>query len=482
MRSRWLLVAAMAFATAPARAEVSEPSPRDDDQFDFMNVLARRGLHDLKDETWNAYGQLTYIASYKPRFSARYTNLGGTPRSLTTAPEHSFTGTLTLFLGARLWPGAEAYVVPELISMRPLSGLAGLGGAIQNAELQKNGGVTPQLYQSRAYVQQTIGLGGGRVERASDPMQLGTAVDGRRIVLRVGNFSIIDFFDKNTYAGDLRQQLLNMAFLTHSAYDFAADARGYAYGATAELVWDAFALRVGRMTPPHEPNQQSLDFRITEHYGDQAELEHRHRVLGQPGALRVLAFRNRENMGRFDEAVAQLRADPTRNATTCAGFSYGSGNAAAPDLCWARRPNVKVGIGVSLEQQVARDVGVFFRGMIADGRTEVYSFMSNDRSLSFGATAKGAAWRRPADVTGAGVGVGWISREHADYLRLGGSDGFIGDGTISPAAETVLEAFYSVSVASSVWLSADLQHIVNPAYNADRGPVEVLGARVHAEF
>jgi hypothetical protein len=65
---------------------------------------------------------------------------------------------------------------------------------------------------------------------------------------------------------------------------------------------------------------------------------------------------------------------------------------------------------------------------------------------------------------------------------MGGVDGFIGDGTIRPAAESVLEAFYSFNVLSSAWVSLDYQHITNPAFNADRGPVDVFGGRVHAEF
>jgi high affinity Mn2+ porin len=197
--------------------------------------------------------------------------------------------------------------------------------------------------------------------------------------------------------------------------------------------------------------------------------------------VRVLAYRNRERMGRFDDAVAAFRADPGKNAAAC-GCIYGSMNANAPDLGWVRKPNVKMGIGINVEQEIAPDIGLFFRGMFSDGNTEVYAFTSTDRSVSFGALGKGSVWHRPDDVAGLGVGLGWISASHADYLRLGGVDGFIGDGNIDPAVEGVFEAFYSASVITSVWLSADFQHIVNPAFNADRGPVEVLGARVHAEF
>lgn len=65
-------------------------------------------------------------------------------------------------------------------------------------------------------------------------MQLGTTVASRRLVVRFGNFSVIDFFDKNAYSGDLRRQFLNMAFMTYAAFDFTADARGYTWGTVAE--------------------------------------------------------------------------------------------------------------------------------------------------------------------------------------------------------------------------------------------------------
>jgi hypothetical protein len=377
------------------------------------------------------------------------------------------------------------FIVPEVIAEQPFSGLKGLGGAIQNFELQKTGSSTPQVYRSRAYFQQTIDLGGKRVELTSDPYQLGAVVDSRRLVLRAGNFSVIDFFDKNTFAGDLRQTFFSMAFLTYAAYDFAADARGYTWGGMAEAFYDAWALRFGRFAPPINPNVLPLTLQIDKFYGDQIELEHDHKIARRPGAVRILAYRNVENMGRFSDAVAAFKANPRDNAGDCrnAGlYNYGSTNALAPDLCWVRRPNTKVGIGINAEQQISEDIGVFLRGMYSDGQTEVYAFGSTDRSLSFGATAKGTVWHRHFDVAGVGVGLGWISSAHATYLRMGGVDGFIGDGNINAATESVLEAFYSFNLVNAVWLSADYQHITNPAFNADRGPVEVFGARIHAEF
>ncbi|HKO47860.1 MAG TPA: carbohydrate porin [Polyangiaceae bacterium] len=475
--------------TRPARAEAADTTPSearevsaDDNEFSVMRVLAAAGKHELEHERWSAYGQFTYISSWKAPFSAEYSNLNGSSHSLSAEGEHSFTATATLYVGLALWRGAEAYLVPELISSRPLSGLAGLGAEIQNFELQKQGSLTPSVYLSRVYLSQTINLGGTRVQRASGPMQLGTTSDSRRLVFVVGNYSVLDFFDRNGVVGDPRRQFLSMAFLAHGANDFGADSRGYTFGGLVELHFDDWVFRAGRFAAPKEPNQLALDYRLTRYYSDQAELQHAHRVLGRPGVVRLLGYRNRANMGGFADAVAAFQANPSKNAAACSNFNYDSENATAPDFCWVREPRIKVGLGVSFEQQLTSDIGVFARGMVSDGRSEVYSYTSADRSASLGAVVHGAAWRRRFDVIGTAYAASWISSAHGQYLALGGIDGFIGDGRLTRASERVLELFYSLHVVGSLTLSADYQHISNPGYNSDRGPVNVLSGRVHAEF
>jgi high affinity Mn2+ porin len=470
------------FGPLGVAAQNGSPAPRPQGQFSLMGLLSDDGLHDLDDETWNAYGQFTYISSWKPSFSAPYTNLNGSNNSLLPDAERSFTGTATLYLGVRLWPGAEAYFVPELISERPLSQLKGLGAAIQNFELQKGGDEIPQLYHSRLFVKQTFELGGADDHEESGPMQLGTHYRTRRIVIAAGNFSILDFFDQNAFDIDPRQGFLSLGFLTYGAYDFASDARGYSYGGVGEFYWDDWALRYGRITPPKDPNQLAIDFRLFKYYGDQIELEHKHKVHGEEGLARILAYRNHEFIGRFSDAIAAFKADPSKNAADCTSFNYGSSNANAPDLCWARKPNVKLGVGAFAEQYVAKDIGLFARGMYSDGHTEVDAYTSDDRSAAFGALAKGSLWSRPDDVAGLGMNLGWISREHAQYLRMGGVDGFVGDGAIKAAAETSLDMFYSFHLRSWLWLTGDYQHLQNPGFNADRGPVNVFTVRIHGEM
>lgn len=454
----------------------------DDRRFSFMQTLSDLGLHDMHDERWNAYGQATYISQWKPAFPAAYTNLNGTPNSLSPDAEHTFTATVTPYFGLKAWQGGEIYLAPEMIAEMPLSDLKGLGGGIQNFELQKSGAPSATWYKSRFYLKQSFNFGGNISQVESGPMQLAGSLDSRRLVFTLGNMSILDVFDKNAYSGDLRQQFFNMAFMTHAAYDFAADARGYTVGLAGEYYFDDWTFRLGRYAPPPHPNQLGLDFRFFKYYGDQAELEHRHRILNQPGAVRLLAYRNREMMGSWNDAIAAYQADPAQNAANCTGFSYDSPNTGAPDLCWARKANVKMGIGLNIEQRLTDDVGVFLRGMYSDGKTEVFSYTSSDRSLSLGTLISGNLWGRHRDAIGIGYASSWLSASHIDYLNRGGIDGFIGDGKINYRPEQLVDIYYKLNLISSAWMTLDYQHIANPAYNADRGPVDVYGVRAHFEF
>lgn len=473
-----IVLFALLASTADAQADADD----DTDTFDVMSLLHDHGLHDFDGELWNVYGQFTYISNLQLPFHAPYTNAGGSINSLRPGLQHSFTGTFTLFFGLALWRGAEAYFSPEMVSERPLSELKGLGASVQNFELQKGGTPTPLLYRARTFLRQTIELGGQRLERESGPLQLAGRPSQRRLVITLGSFSLLDVFDHNNVVGDPRQTFVNIAMMTHAAWDFPAEGRGYSWGATAELDWDDWALRIGRITPPLHPNQIEPDFHFWRVYGDQLELEHDHVLFGQPGAVRLLGYRNRVQSARFDQTIAAFEADPQKNATTCPGFSFESQNANAPDLCWARKPNVKVGIGINIEQYVAPGIGVVLRAMYADGRTEVVEMSAADRSLSLGVVAHGVLWQRPLDVAGVGYASAWISAIHARYLALGGVDGYVGDGRLRPTAEQAFDVFYSVNLFHALWVSADYQLVSGPAFNADRGPVQFVSGRVHAEF
>ena len=71
---------------------------------------------------------------------------------------------------------------------------------------------------------------------------------------------------------------------------------------------------------------------------------------------------------------------------------------------------------------------------------------------------------------------------HRDFLSVGGLGYFVGDGRLNYRPETIFETYYNIAVLKGLFLGADAQHILNPAYNAARGPVNVFAFRAHAEF
>lgn len=415
---------------------------------------------ELREESWNARFQTTYVWQTKPAFSAAYSG----SNSLRPEHEKSYSFSATAALGWRPWQGGELYFDPEVVQGIPLSGLTGLGG-MTNGEQQKTSGSNPTLYRARLFLRQSWGLGGEKEAQESEANQLAGMVDQRRIVVTAGNLAVIDLFDNSAFAHDPRTQFLNWALTAHGAYDFAADARGYTWGAAVEYFYDDWAIRAGRFMQPDEPNGLPLDRRIFTHYGDQMELEHAHTIGGQPGKLRLLAFRNKAVMGAFRDALADA-----------------PNNGGIPDVARVRKASVKYGFGIGAEQNLSPDLGVFARASWNDGATETYAFTEIERAVSAGAALKGRAWKREDDTLGFALARNGLSRAHRDYLAAGGRGVFIGDGRLNYRPETIAEAYYSAAVARQAWVTLDLQHIVNPAYNADRGPVTVASIRLHAQY
>jgi high affinity Mn2+ porin len=66
--------------------------------------------------------------------------------------------------------------------------------------------------------------------------------------------------------------------------------------------------------------------------------------------------------------------------------------------------------------------------------------------------------------------------------RAAASGILIGDGQINYRPEKILETFYAYNVNKWSTLTFDYQFIADVAHNADRGPVSVFSARLHAEF
>lgn len=413
------------------------------------------------EQNWNANFQTTYIWQHKPGFNAAYSGAN----SLSANAENCYTFTTDAFIGVRVWQNGEFYLVPEITQGVPFSNLNGLGG-FTNGEITRASGTNPKIYRQQLFLRQTWGLGGGTEQLESDMNQLSGLVDRNRFVLTAGNFSTLNIFDNNVYAHDPRTQFMNWSNMTYAAYDYAADARGFGWGVAGEWYHDDWVVRFGRMTVPKEPNMLQLDFRLFRHYGDQVEIEHSQELGGQPGKIRLLGYRDYAVMASYRDAI-----------------NYGIATGTTPSIFNVRYgEKSKYGFGIDAEQAINTSLGVFFRAMWSDGRTETDAFTEVDESIAGGISLKGTDWGRTQDTVGFSLIGNGLSRDRRNYLQAGGISFFIGDGALRYRPETIFESYYNWNVARRVWLAADYQHIANPAYNADRGPVEVFGMRLHLEY
>ena len=420
----------------------------------------------------NVHGQTTYINQRYNSFNSPYQGMN----SLLPDKSMSYTWSGTLFLGARLFENTDIYFNPEVVSGVPFSGLTGLGGPT-NGEATRAQGAQAHFYSARAFLRQTINQDGSKIELANDANQITQTVSSNRFVVTAGQFSTLDIFDDSKYAKDPRVQFMNWGNMTYLAYDYAADARGYSWGLAGEWYRDNWVFRASRMLTPKNPNGRDLNWQIFNSYGDQLEVERQHSIADLPGKVSVLAYRNRMVMARYTDATNYLIANNAQG--TQAIFNVRNG------------AQIKAGVGINAEQALTHDLGIYMRAFTSDGHTETMAFAEADQSLSVGMGINGERWGRAKDTVGISAMLNGISSNRRAYLQAGGISNFVGDTplpyagptqSLSYKPEQISELYYNALIIKNVLLGLNYQHVINPAYNAARGPVNVLSFRVHAEF
>ncbi len=410
-----------------------------------------------QDPVWTWHVQNTDIVQYHPGFRADYSG----PNSLRAASEVRETVSLDLLVGVRLWRGAELHVDGMMWQGFGLSGTLG-AEAFPNGEAFRLGTEVPNVNFTRVFVRQTFGLGGEEERVEEDLLQLAGRRDARRVTLTLGRMSAKDIFDNNRYANDPRTQFLNWSLMANEAWDFPADSLGYITGVAAELTTPDWSARYGFFQVPRVSNGTALDSHYTEAWGMVTELERRFELRGHPGAVRLIGFLNRAHMGSYRAAIE----DPLRPA----------------DIHATRAYRYKYGGGVNVEQEVFKNVGAFLRLGWSDGQTEGWSFADVDRTAMAGFSIQGAFWHRPDDTLGIAGGINGASRLHQEFLEAGGTGILAGDGGLSYGTERLFETYYDFLLFKKIHGALDYQFITNPAFNRDRGPVSVLGARLHWSY
>ncbi len=432
-------------------------------------------------QAWSLHFQSTAIVQGHTRFTG-----GGYDgrNTLSAQPDTALSVTTTLFVGRRLWQGANVYVNPELAGGRgvghrnsqlpydptlytPAVGIAGF----PNGETFRIGSAAPALYLARLYIEQVFALPGDAVEEVpSEANRVKQRLPASRVVLTVGKFSIADIFDNNAFAHDARVQFMNWSLMSMGAWDYPANTRGYTWGMAAEYIRSSYAIRIAGCLMPTTANGNVLDWDIRRSSALAIELERQIRVLPRPGTVHILAFRNVTKAPAYQEATQQLLAGtyPTNPDYILTGKMYGG---------------VKYGFGLNIEQPVGQTGGLFGRISWNDGQTATWAFTEIDRSYTFGANLGGHRWRRPNDAVGLAIVRNDISVNHAAFLNAGGSGFILGDSRLpNYGGEQILEAFYKARLARTLWVTLDYQLVRNPGYNADRGTVHLLAVRTHVEF
>jgi len=414
-----------------------------------------------ENERWNLYYQATSIGQHHGTFNSPYEG----DFSLRNISESAVSLTTTLFFGMRLFDNLQLYFNPEIAGGKGLSAVDGLANS-PNGEIPRVASATPKPYLARLYLSYDLGFGAAKERVESDENQLAGERPMVRYTLSVGRFPLTDFFDDNNYTHDPRTQFLGWGVMYNGAWDYSADTHGYTWGMVHEFHTRNWSFRYGSAAEPKTANGLRFDRRLFVDRGDVFEVERRYSISDHPGVVRILEYLNHTDSGRYADAIRLAE----RTGTT-------------PDITTVHRAGtLKYGTGISSDQEITKDVGVFMRLGWNDGKTQSFAFTAIDRLASAGVQVKGNSWKRKYDVAATSFTASGISGVHAVYLARGGFDFLIGDGKLNYAPEYLWESYYSARLFPGFYAGIDAQHYNNPAYNHDRGPVWVASFRLRMEY
>ena len=414
--------------------------------------------------------QYTFVIQNQSALTSPYQG----PLSLHPDGDTQATHTLGIYLGWAPLDWAQLYLDTEKFMGAGVSGATGLGG-LTNGDVVREGasGLKKEFYIARSYLRLMWPLGSSvtAVERTQD--QIPGTEAATRLELKIGRVAVNDDFDKNRYAGSTRTQFMDWSLWQNTAWDYAANTRGYTDGLMVGYLSPAWSLKYGVYRMPVHANGQTLDTHLAEARGENLELTLSPWASGT--IVRLLGYQNTANMGNYREALAVAAA-----------------TGSAPNIVADDQPGRrKTGFGVNAEQPLADqgESGVFLRFGHNDGNNESFAFTEVDQLLSVGGQLAGAHWHRAEDRFGIALLSEALSAPHRDYLAAGGCGFLLCDGRLNYAHERILETYYlfQYSGPTGQWpvrvqLSPDFQYVSNPGFNQDRGPVRFWSLRVHVEY
>jgi hypothetical protein len=462
------MAGAVFFFTAPALQAQDAPAPPTPSPGDAPGETA--GADPIPtmfplletDRVWLS-GQANFIFQTHPPFHAAYSG----KNSLDPNYEKATSRVLTLYTGVRINNSTELLVDIEEAGGAALSTGLGLAGNT-DLDIVRNPSLSKAPYLARGMIHKVLGLSKDKVENERNALSLFKELPRRRLEIRFGKFSMVDFFDQNSAGSDTHFQFTNWTIDNNGAYDYAADTRGYTIGVTADYEDRNWGFRFGEGLMPKVANGIDLVWKPWQAHAENFEYELRRGVIPKKaGVVRVLAFTNYANMGIYRDAVAQFK----------------KGLVATPDITnhsW--HITRKYGFGVNLEQNFTRGLTAFARFGWGNGKTESFAYTEVDQTFAGGLGANGTLWHRRYDRAGVAVVTNGICKDHQIYLADGGSGFLLGDGALRYGRENILETYYTAHIWRGIYVAPGVQHINNPGYNRDRGPATVPTMRLHAEF
>jgi high affinity Mn2+ porin len=445
---------------APSSASSSVPAQTNTDSADPVTLFPHS-----ETSRWWVSGQGNIVFQWHPSFPAAYSG----PNSLRNKAESATSKVYTLYLGYQLTSTTEVFLDMESAGGHGISDALGLAGAT-NLDVVRNPDLSQDPYIARLMIRQIIPLSSERVEADRDELHLATSLPVRRIELRAGKFSVVDFIDLNSWGSDSHLQFLNWTVDNNAAFDYAANTRGYTDGALVEYDDHWFAARFIEALMPKVANGIYLDADVARSRAANLEFEaHGTLIAHRAAVVRLLSYLNTADMGNYEQAVRD--------------FQQSDGEEAAPNIIDTRRQGRhKYGFGLNVEQEINSSVGLFGRLGWSDGRNESFAYTEVDRTGEIGGFFKGSGWHRDNDRAGVVFVANGIVAVHQQYLTLGGLGFLLGDGGLTYGPEKIVEGFYTAHMWRGLFASFDLQHINNPGYNKARGPVIVPGLRFHFDF
>jgi hypothetical protein len=453
--------------TERASAQANEPPTSPPETLSVDPAPATFFPHSKTSRFWIS-GQANVISQWHPEFSEKYSGLN----SLHAHAEHAVSSVETLHLGFAASHTTEFFIDFESANGGGIGDAFGLAG-YTNLDVVRNPTLGSKPYLARGIVRQIIPLGTRMEEAERSPYFMATSVPEHRLELRFGKMGTNDYLDQNDIGSDSHLQFLNWTVDNAGTFDYAADTRGYSVGLLAEYHDRGQVLRFSEMLMPQVANGIDLVWNLRRARAENIELELHphvsavHFLEHRATTLRLLSFINHANMGIYRDAID----------------NFLTGKTAHPDITahtW--RTTTKYGFGINLQQQITPHLRAFSRWGWNEGKHESYAYTEVDQTISLGGDYSGEQWRRKLDKAGAVFVSNGISRVHQKYLELGGHGFLLGDGTLNYGRETIFETYYNAHVWRGLFTAFDLQHINNPGYNRDRGPVLVPGLRVHLEF